>query len=188
MLWRPDWSPFSSSRRSPAGTTRSSSPESSSLSFRWMTHHSSRGMRRAARVFRWRNRSAVAFGDGMVCSLFNCIDLRGTVTRCVRIGVGPKANRAPGTHHWDRHGYCATIHFATGAGSRNRVFQNSAAGLQLRQEPHHAHRLWTWSIPGGSRDSVAHPSLKTRVKWLYSAKPVTRYRPRRPSRSALSGS
>jgi len=32
--------------------------ESSSLSFRWMTRHSSRGMRRAARVFRWRNRSS----------------------------------------------------------------------------------------------------------------------------------
>jgi len=91
--------------------------------------------------------------DGMVCSLFNWSYFRGTLTRNIRIGVGTKANFAPGAHHWDGNGCCATICSATGTGSGNRFLQDSHAGLQLHQKPDGAHGLWTWSIPGGSRDS-----------------------------------
>jgi hypothetical protein len=95
--------------------------------------------------------------DGMVCSLFNWSYHGGTLTRRVRIGVGTKANFAPCAHNWDRNGCCAAIHSATGPGGRHRFFQNSKARLQLRQKSDHAHCLWTWSIPGGSGDSLANP-------------------------------
>ena len=59
MLCRPAWSPLSASRRFPAGRRRSSNRPAASktFSFRCTTRQSSRGIRRAARVFRSRNRS-----------------------------------------------------------------------------------------------------------------------------------
>lgn len=87
----------------------------------------------------------------MVCSLFNWSHLRSTFTRRVRIGVGTKANFAPCNHHRDPNGCFATIHSATGSGIRNRFFENSKAGLQLRQKSDHTHRLWTWFILCGRR-------------------------------------
>lgn len=60
--------------------------------------------------------------DGMVCSLLDWSYLRSALTRRIRIAVGTKAISAPCTHSWDRNGYCATIHSATGTGSRNCVF------------------------------------------------------------------
>jgi hypothetical protein len=61
MLCRPPWSRFRSSSRLPAGTLRSPSRAavSTSSSFLWTTRQRFRGIRRAARVFRSRNRSAV---------------------------------------------------------------------------------------------------------------------------------
>jgi hypothetical protein len=110
------------------------------LSFRWMTRHSSRGMPRAARVFRWRNRSAVASSrnDRITSRLHTTRVLcnRSTSTRAVPRALAHGPAKCHPTCHAVRHrGVCRSLHAVGRSWKTHRDFDERDVTENYRHEP-----------------------------------------------------